>query len=655
MWDLFFLSTALCIVILFVPTTVALRSLNFPWATSIACAPILSIVVYSVEAILFQKIGIWCSFATLFAPMAIIATFSILISRFSGVWRADPHASDLRLLGMYVMFGLVVGLIYYVKPLDGPSCYSQAWDDFTHYALIQSFIDTGVYSTLCTSVYSNICDMGSYYPAGWHLICAMVETALPTNNALASNAVNYVVCSVIYPSGCMLLIQTLFPGKKEFHYAGIILSVSFVAFPWSFLIKGKVVSNMLGYSLIPATAALFIYTLQKFRISPGTLRNTMLTLIAIASAIFTQPNFIFSLMVMLLPFCIYFILHCNKLSREKAIIVAFLFAGVFCLVWFVLYKLPALQGTVAYNLQGSFSGKAAAVCDLLLISYSRTPPQPILAALVIVGLISCLKSKRHRWLAVSYAIFSLMYVIDACTEGTLRHLLTGFWYSDARRIAAALAIVSFPIAVYGLVSLIQLAKKAIGRPFNAKIRSIIAIIVVIGIYSPNIPSNGVAQGEISTAFGNLKDCISVVFGQTSGLNQFFEPEEQEFVKEVKELIGDALVENNPADGSSFAYGFYGLNTVHRNLEDHGEIPNEDEIDATIDKVSQSQSARDAIYESGVEYVLQLDQGRQSPIEWPAYSDNIHVPGVDAIRDDTDGFSIVLEKEDMRLYRVNINN
>lgn len=563
---------------------------------------------------------------------------------------APEEKEELLGLACFIVFAFIIGLIYYVKPLDGPSCFSQAWDDFTHYGLIQSFIDTGVYSTLTTSIYANLGISGSYYPAGWHLICAMTETALETDNALASNAVNYVIACAVYPSGCALLIRTLFPKERKYLIAGTLLSVAFIAFPWSFLIKGKIVSNMLGFSLIPSAVSLFVSATDR----EAEKRGAAATLFAVAtlSAVFTQPNLVFSLMVILLPYCLYRVHTSLKEKGRRSFVTLFCLIILFCLLWLALFKMPFLQGIVSYSSHQAYTDWATAFIDIVTVSYARTPPQILLGLLTILGFVLCLKSKRTRWLCASYAILALMLLVSACENGTIRNLLAGFWYSDARRVAALLGIISMPIAVQGLAALLcWIARLASNK--KKLTASIFSIGVIFGIYCPHIPCNGLPEGYITSPFGYLDDAMDSVYSAVSGNNQFFSVDEQKFVKEAKAVVGNDLVENDPTDGSSFAYGLSGLNVVHRHLENPCEtLQYEKDLDENLNKIGTNRVTEEEASASQVKYVIQLDQGHDGPMPWPAYKETTNTKGIDSINDESKGFTVVLSEGDMRLYRIN---
>lgn len=656
MWSIFFLSVLVCAIIFFLPTSFFLRSLKLPWLTSISCAPIVAIVAYSIEAIAFEKLSIWCNFWSLFLPVLAFSCLFFLASlirkkrhSMGNSLNAPEEKEELLGLVCFIVFALIIGLIYYVKPLDGPSCFSQAWDDFTHYSLIQSFIDTGVYSTLTTSIYANLGIAGSYYPAGWHLICAMTETALGTDNALASNAVNYVIACAVYPSGCALLIGTLFPKERKYLIAGALLSVAFIAFPWSFLIKGKIVSNMLGFSFIPSAVSLFVSATDREAEKRGT--AAALFAVTILSAVFTQPNLAFSLMIILLPYCLCRIHTSLKEKGKRSFAALFCFIILFCLLWLALFKMPFLQGVVSYSAHQAYTDWTTAFIDIVTVSYARTPPQILLGLLTILGFVLCLKSKKTRWLCISYIILALMLLVSACENGPIRNLLAGFWYSDARRVAALLGIISMPIAVQGLAALscwiAQLASNK--KKLTAFIFS---IGIILGIYYPYIPCNGLPEGYITSPFGYLNDAMDSVYSSVSGNNQFFSEDEQKFVEEAKTIVGNDLVENNPADGSSFAYGFNGLNVIHRHLENSCEtLQYEKNLDENLNKIGTDQSIKEEASASQVKYVIQLDQGHDSPISWPAYKEATNTKGIDNINDESKGFAIVLSEGDMRLYRI----
>ena len=75
-------------------------------------------------------------------------------------------------------------------------------------------------------------------------------------------------------------------------------------------------------------------------------------------------------------------------------------------------------------------------------------------SLVLIGSVSLIFDESRRWLCACFGICLLFIVISIGSEGSLKHLLTGFWYTDPYRLAANLVIAAIPIAGYVLNQLV---------------------------------------------------------------------------------------------------------------------------------------------------------------------------------------------------------
>ena len=139
-------------------------------------------------------------------------------------------------------------------------------------------------------------------------------------------------------------------------------------------------------------------------------------------------------------------------------------------------------------------------------------------------------------------------------------------------------------------------------------------------------------------------------------SQSYDEGEQAFVEEAMALLPEgAVVANDPNDGSAFAYGLDGLNAMYRYLSGYGgsgESSASRAIRERLDDVGTDEEVREALRQTGVRYVLLLDQGpdqASQPHLWTYRPEQW--PGLNGIGDGTPGFEKVLSRGDMRLYRV----
>lgn len=84
-----------------------------------------------------------------------------------------------------------------------------------------------------------------------------------------------------------------------------------------------------------------------------------------------------------------------------------------------------------------------------------------MAVLVFVGCCICFAKRSNRWIVVSLAVSAAISVAASSSEGDLKHLLAGFWYTDTFRIASMVVIASIPLASIGLNGVIGFVKSLV--------------------------------------------------------------------------------------------------------------------------------------------------------------------------------------------------
>lgn len=85
----------------------------------------------------------------------------------------------------------------------------------------------------------------------------------------------------------------------------------------------------------------------------------------------------------------------------------------------------------------------------------RTGIQPFLTLLVIVGLVRTCKDRQYLWLTAAFLFAFASWFIGVTTEGALKHLLAGFWYTDYYRTGAMAALFAIPLAAMGFAWLFE--------------------------------------------------------------------------------------------------------------------------------------------------------------------------------------------------------
>lgn len=687
MWFEFALAVMAVFLCLYVPGFLFFKAIRTNTIFSFACAPLYSIVGFCSLGAIYPFLGVKASAASVVLPCFGIALIAYIVSSAIGRTSNQQFSCvgcnkeivkkhfDVLALVVYVIIGLCVTTYVYVSSLDGPNSFVPTYDNVFHYGLVRSYVDSGDWSVLDASAYP-FGDVdaqewaplpgGGYYPAAWHVLCTLAIDIISVPVPLAANSVNALVSGVIYPSGMCLLMTSVFPGRRKVVLSGALFTSSFWAFPFLLLNIWPLFPNTLSLSLFGQFASCFILALG-FAID----RNTRIAgiagfLMGIASSIFSQPTTVFTVAVFLIPFCVWKSVNFAGRVRAgspcalKAKVAAGVFAAVSCgLIWLICYKLPFLQGLIGYYWAPikSISDAAFSVASL---SFVGDRSQVILALLVAVGMFSTLRRRQDLWVSISFLISCLIFVAAAAlSDNWVKHLLSGFWYTDPYRIGAFTSIFAVPLASLGFCYLVDVVVRLASKKFLGKERristivglSITAVFCIFNFSFTMVP--GVGSSGLS-AFGAVYQ--NGAYLNSAEKSWVYDSEEIEFVEKVIDAIPEgSLVINQPFDGSLLAYGVNHLNTYYRAIREYSpeaETAESALIRTSIDEIADNADVRNAVKKIGAEYLMILDHSEEdlSGTYAGTYDDSKWI-GINSVDDSTNGFEVVLADGEMRLYKI----
>lgn len=663
---MFFLVSLVSVVVLYIVGFLLLKAVKLPTLFALAAAPVVSTFCFELLAVVYDKGDVFASGWSLLLPALIFAVLVYVVSvvvrkrrggaHFEGRTGLLPHfeAFDAKMIVLYIGLGLGVGLFIFVRALDGTECFNETYDNLTHLGLIRSFVESGHYSTFAASLYRDLGTVGSYYPAAWHMIAAMVASITNTSNLLVTNAMNYVCCALVYPLSCLCLLRAIFADRKNIVVAGAFASIAFVAFPWFFTVYGVLESNLFGFIMIPV----MLLAIMQLCAS-GLRRSTRLIylvfcIMSVAFCVFAQPNTFFAVMLFSIPYLAWRIWETTgpRSARPRALKVRvgleIVFFIVMFVIWYACYKAPFLYD-VTHFIWAPVASKSQALVNTLLFSNSWSPAAFVVAILVFIGLFSMLKERRYGWLALALGMTAVIYWAGVCLEGRWDQFLTGFWYSDWRRTAALQAMIAVPVAAIGIARLYDLLPDYFKS--NAFLKLCLSIALLLVMFFPSFTVRG--MGFVKTPFGYFADMMDEYYSVDQTDDEIiFSESEQKFVKQAKEIVGEDIVYNIPYDGSFLAYQVDGLRTIYR-LPYTGAGHNADQkaLQANLADYTTDAQAAEALANVGARYVMMLDYGH-IPYHrtWPDYYPE-NWEGITNIDEDTPGFELVLSEGDMRLYKI----
>ena len=670
MWLTFFTASLLYIALVSVPGVIAIWRMRLPVYVKLSVSPMVSFLFYTIVStvlFLFKVQSNWMVIGSCALIMGLVlngVTSLLLSKRTARVESSESNRFFNMLLPIiYCVVSTLVATYLFAGALDGPDSFIPLFDNAAHLSLTQSFVDTGFFSPVFNTPNP---DAGTYgfYPAMLHASSALLAGAMGISASMAMNCALFSFLALMFPLGAYMLIHALFPNNRFVSLSGAIVVLAFGAFPWGFFVWGPLYPNFCSYALVPGFVFVFISLFEDgINVVERALRAFLVASGIVAMSV-TQPNAAFVAGVILIPYCVKKLYQADLLGRQYRFVAPVAFLVLVAAIWSALYFMPFMQSVVGYHWDAMYTPQQALV-SVLNLSFADLDPQVLLGLLVAIGVVRALVGpSESRWLIVSYLLLVIIFVADAGTDGFIKHFLSGFWYTDSHRIAAAIAIVGVPLAALGLGTILQgiviLASRLGSSILPKACVSAVLVMVAALLYAPwNLKIGNI---EISSEANMLSRLFASYNNYTANFS--VKREELEFCNEVKKTIPeDAAILNNPFDGSAFVYGYNGLKVYLRampllntNARELAEGTTQGMLYHQLDEYATNPFVRSQIQELGIQYVLQLDSdglgGSESSFD-NNYNEETeyYFEGIQSIDEDTPGFTLVLKEGDMALYKV----
>ncbi|WP_022901546.1 DUF6541 family protein [Humibacter albus] len=453
--------------IVLIPGLVIAYSATARGVTAWGLAPLLSMTVFvvlslglGVAHLPFTAVTAAVGTAVIVAVTAIVL---VLVLRRRGV---RPLHTDRPWINAMILVTVVIALITFsirfASALVHPDAISQTFDDVFHLNGVRYIIDTHDANPLTfINLDAAFGGPGGFYPNLWHVLASLTALYSGASIPVALNALNIVICGVIWPLGCVLLVRSLVGPRLVALLATGILSASFGAFPMLLVTYGVLYPNLLGLAALPAALGILVFAT---RLATKPTLVPVLAWIAFIATIpgiaMAHPNAFVSLLVVGFPLMFAFGWRWFKDARAEGASRARLTRGavitaviaVVGLVLFIVLRPPRSTAT-----WGPSKGLWDAIWSAITNGQDNAA-QWAVSILVLVGVAAVFVARRNWWLVGSLALVWFFYVATAIMrEGGWRFAVTGTWYSDIHRLVALGPVVLVPLAVIGVQWLADLA------------------------------------------------------------------------------------------------------------------------------------------------------------------------------------------------------
>ncbi|MET1088091.1 MAG: DUF6541 family protein [Arthrobacter sp.] len=645
-------AAVLAVLLLYVPGAAISACLRFRAGAVLGLAPLHSTAAAGLAGILANLLGVPWGVLPYLVVTVLLAGGCLLVMR--GVPWHTAHVPWRRYLPFAAVGIATVSITWRFMQLVGsPENPSQVFDNVFHLNAIRFILDTGNASSLTLASIQGVSGLDAVYPSAWHSFAAILVQFTGIGIPTAQNALNLVIAAVVWPASCLFLVTTTVSRRPAALVITSVIAGSQVAFPFLMLVWGPLFPYALAVSMLPAviTAAAALGRLGRTRTVPMRSWATSLC-VAMAGLVFAHTSSINTAIALSSPLiALFWWRQAKRISRWRAgsprawLFVAGSLGGLLVIAafWFKLRPAP-------YGNWGPTVKPGAAVGEILTVSTMQSAiPAVVVSVLSIAGLLTVFRQRRLRWMAGCYAVAGALYVVAASLpEGVIRDAVLGTWYQDTYRLAALLPVFATPLAVIGGLRIWDWWRDS---PVAVRSASIVERRVrsLQGHGAPVIATiTTVVFAVLAAAAGPLSHYIAgaaTVYRLDAG-SDLLTPDELALLKRLPDKVpADAVIADNPWNGSSLAYAYAGRRVLTAHL-----FAAHDPAAAVIAKSLKTSPGDPAVCEAlrsrNVQFVL--DFGSQYLIDLPG-SDTY--PGLTDIGN-APGFTLVdSQGPDARLYRI----
>lgn len=646
-------------VVLLLPGAVIAFAGGMRCMSAVGLAPLLSVSVLSVSAVVAPYLGLaWGVLpALLGVALAAGATLGVraaLARRFG--WRMTIGSRGFSITpsaAAGLLFGSGVILYRLLQIFGDPQYVSQTADNVFHLNAVRHILVTGDASSLTVGAAGG--GAASFYPAAWHGIVALVTEISGFPIAAAVACLNLVIGAVAWPLSMWFFCRVVLGGSALMNVGFGVLISAFSAFPYLLVDWGVLYPNYLGMAILPSVAGVVVLMFgSRTMLAPHRVMLPWFALVGLAGISLSHPNTILCLIALLLPLglgsaCGRGAIRVFK-AKEPRQRLLYTVAAVVLLaatlgLWLLLRPFPITMFNTTWP---PYQSTAQALGEAIGTTHSMRAAAWVTGLLVVLGLHRVLSRAGQRWLAASFALWTLLFVAATAWQPSVaRAALTGGWFDDYKRIAAGMVVAALPLALAGflvvtrrLADLLQSAGRGsrFEGLFDTKTRLIaLAAAAVVGLPIFLVSQSGPVRDAAIAAKSN--------YNLRPG-SPIMSEDEFKLYSEIPEFVpDDAVIAGNPWDGSAWAYFVSGRQVLFPHVLATMN-PDKELIASSLNRISDNPAVCAAAQRLNVEYAINSDE----LIYLPGNPNNTAYPGL-AHLNQAPGFELVAQVGTNRLYRL----
>lgn len=676
------------LVLLVIPGLAILLSTRVTAPTALVAAPAVSLAAIAASTLVARVLGaswglLWLLGTTLaIAAVCAVWTWATPWGRRMPRWAPLSGAAAAQYL-----IGQVIALLFmvplYLKTLVGPTTIAQRFDNAFHLNAIEAIRRTGEATPFDTGALLR----GSFYPNGWHTAAALVQDLSGLELPQSVHALALVTMLGIWPLSMWLLIEVLVKPSPAVRLVVGPLLLAFPGFPLVLLDWGMVYPTILGLAAVPALAAALVHLIERRTLLSAPVQSCLVVGLTGIGVGIAHPGSALVGLIIVLPLSVAALIrHVDRTLRRRHhpvdeqapdaesapasetastsesaptparrsipradLVWAGLLTALSVMIAGIWLGMAPSTATAPWD---SFETVPQALGEIAMGGAMGRPTLTVVALLCGIGLLGAfLGTGRDRYVLLALAGPGLVYWASASfDDGFWRDTLSGFFYRDSFRTAAALTLVAVPVAVKGADVIVRGVRTLFSAAARGRLEArtphplvaALASVLVGALASTALASHVSQDKEVRAQFDHASEAYL-----TWEISDLVSVDEFRMFNELPGLVpDDAYLIADPWEGGGLAYAFSDLD-VSRIYMTVSRTPAEKHLDAHFDDIATDPEVCEALPEGRPLYYLDLDDHRLGGDD----AEESGYLGYDDITADTPGFDLVHEVGEVRLYEV----
>lgn len=630
---------AVAVVLLFLPGILVGRCARMSWITSIGLAPAISTTSIAGAAILADRFGFRWGLLPLVLLVILLAGGCFVASmigvkvsshrtRMTGTGKSETANTSVgtrvgwsvvrpRVWWCSTAVGAIALMCYHLKVLIvSPEGFSQTFDNAFHLNAIRWIADHGNGSSLTFTMTSGDAP-AAFYPLAWHDLASLVLLVLKSSNVpAANNASIFAVGGFAWVIGCLFLARTLIQCSTPGIVSAGFLCTAFPSFPYLPISWGVLYPNFLGLALLPSAVAFTAQVLGLgVRPRPSLWSSLPIGVLAVLGAALAHPNTVGIYLVILLPLLVtWAVLQFRNMRRLHLGRAVFNSLGVCLLaVLITIFVWAYVRPDKSQATWEPTHTVPQALGEALSLAPNSAWVTWFPAAAVVAGSVVVLRTRRNLWMLVAHCLVIWLWIVAAAWPwGSARTALVGIWYNDPYRLAAALPITAFPLAVIACSWLGGLASerlKDVSGHWPVLSYGMLEVLVAVVSVAILLPATQTTK-YLRTAIGQGSETYRV----TSNAN-LVDSDEYSLIRRLPELVPEgAVVATTPYNGASMAYALENVNTTTTHIF-YNSTSDITVINVLLDHAQELPTVCRALDDLNVRYVLDFGPKEVNNNDW----------------------------------------